>query len=360
MEKVRKSAKLDELAELLKGKMLGENCLINDVAGIDDVGEGEITWVENNKTLNQLLNSKAAAVIISDKIYPEIGDSLKIPCIIVSNPRLAFAQTLEYFYKRILPEKGIAATAKLGDDVTVAAGASVGDYTVIGDNTTIAEEAVIFSQVFIGRNVVIKSGALIYPFAVIHDNSVIGSETIIHSGAVIGGDGFGFVVDEKGVHNKIPQVGHVEIGDGAEIGANVTIDRATTGVTKIGAGSKIDNLVQIGHNSQMGRNCIMVSQSGIAGSTVLGDNVTLAAQAGTAPHVKIGSYTTVAGRGGVTHDIPVKSVVSGFPAKPHREALRVNASVQLLPATMKTVKKMEHRIAELEKKIEELVKSDDG
>lgn len=361
MIKILETISLNELAEILNGKAFGENVTIVGVSGVDDVEEGQITWVEGKNNLNAALGSRASAIILAEKLYQQVKDQVEMPCITVENPRASFASTLEHFYERPLPHRGVAPTAKIGRNTNLGKDVSVGEYAVIGKECEIGEGTTIFPMVFIGDYVKIGKNCLIYPFGVVNTNSEIGNEVIIHSGAVIGADGFGFVVDQK-KHIKIPQVGIVRLGDNVEIGANVTIDRATTGVTTIGSGTKIDNLVQIGHNNHVGKNCIFVSQCGVAGSCDIGDNVTLAAQAGLAPHVKIGSNTVVGGRGGVTHDIPPNSVVSGFPAVPHRDALKLNGYIHRLPILSKTVKELEQRIQQLEQQLKtgtEVKKSDE-
>jgi len=348
MIKTRQSISLQELAEILEGELVGENIEITDVSGIEDVKPGEITWIEGKKNLEMAMESDASALILNNKSFKRAGNRLKVPCIIVKRPRLAFAQVLNCFYTRSMPGHGTAPTALIGKNTSLGKNVSIGEYTIIGKDCVIGEGTIIYPLVYIGDNVKIGKNTIIYPFAAIHNRTEIGEEVIIHSGAVIGADGFGFVEDKKR-RVKIPQVGKVVLGDYSEIGANVTIDRATTGITSIGEGTKIDNLIQIGHNNKVGDNCILVSQTGVAGSCRIGDNVTLAAQAGVAPHVKIGSNTVVAGRGGVTHDIPENSVVSGFPARPHREALRINGAIQRLPILMKTIKELESRIEKIEK-----------
>jgi len=343
MIKVMESISLYKLAEKLGGEAAGEDVDITDVSGIDDVAPGEITWVEGKRNLNTALKSPAAALIISCKTYNALKDQIKIPRIIVKNPKIAFALTLGFFYRRSSPAPGIASTARIGKSTVIGR-----DVSMVGKNCVIGDGSIIYPLACMGDSVKIGRNTIIYPFGVIHNRCILGNDVIIHSGAVIGADGFGFV-DENKVRIKILQVGIVSLGDKVEVGANVTIDRATTGITSIGEGTKIDNLIQVGHNNHIGKNCILVSQSGIAGSCEIGDNVTLAAQSGLAPHIKIGSNTVVGGRGGVTHDIPANSIVSGFPARPHREALKLNGHIQRLPIMAKTVKELEQRLARLEK-----------
>ncbi|MCD4782580.1 MAG: UDP-3-O-(3-hydroxymyristoyl)glucosamine N-acyltransferase [Candidatus Eremiobacteraeota bacterium] len=347
MKKTRHSISLQELAGVLEGELAGENIEINDVSGIDDVKPGEITWVEGKKSLENALASSASALVMNKKYFKKAGDMLKVPCIIVKRPRLAFAQILNCFYTRSKPNPGTASTALVGPNTVCGENVSIGEYAVIGKDCNIGEGTIIYPLVYIGDNVKIGKNTIIYPFVAIHNRTEVGKEVIIHSGTVIGADGFGFVEDKK-TRIKIPQVGKVMLGDYSEIGANVTIDRATTGITSIGEGTKIDNLIQVGHNNNIGKNCVLVSQVGIAGSCTIGDNVTFAAQSGVGPHVKIGANTVVAGRGGVTHDIPKNSIVSGFPARPHREALRISGAMQRLPILMKTIKDLERRIEKME------------
>lgn len=353
MKKIKDSIRLSVLAEYLNGRLAGEDVEITDVSGIDDVQAGEAAWAEGRKTLSRAVQSPAAALIISEETYRKAGEEISIPCLLVKKPRLAFARALGFFYERALPTPGIADTAQIGEGVVMGQNVSIGHYAVVGDNCRLGDGVVIFPHAYVGNNVHIGDNTLIYPFATIHNRCVLGRNVILHSGSVLGADGFGFVEEER-FREKIPQVGIVKLGDNVEIGANVTIDRATTGVTSVGKGTKIDNLVQIGHNNHLGENCILVSQSGVAGSCEIGDNVTLAAQSGIAPHVKIGSNTVIGGRGGVTHDIPGNSIVSGFPAKPHREALRLNGYIQRLPLLAQTVKDMEKKIQELEEKLGKL------
>jgi UDP-3-O-[3-hydroxymyristoyl] glucosamine N-acyltransferase len=350
MEKIKEFIDIYELATWLGGTAHGENVRVYDVSGLDDAGEGHITWVENKKALQKAAGTGVGALILAEKLFSEEKDSIKIPCIAIQNPRHAYARTLSLFYRRVMPPRGVAPTAVIGQNVTLHQDISVGDFAVVGDGSIIGKGATVFPHVYIGKNVEIGEDSIIFPFAVLHNRTKVGRRAIIHSGAIIGGDGFGFV-EAGGGREKIPQVGSVELGDDVELGANVTIDRATTGVTFVGSGTKIDNLVQIGHNCKLGKNCVMVSQSGIAGSTHFGDNVTFAAQAGTVPHICIGSNTVVAGRGGVTHDLPGNMVYSGFPAKPHRDALKIEAAVQRLPHLIKTLKELESRIGLLEEKL---------
>ncbi len=214
---------------------------------------------------------------------------------------------------------------------------------VIGDRT------VISAGTYVGDKAVIGKDGLIYPNVIVREEVIIGDNVIIHPGAVIGADGFGYAT-EKGKHHKIPQIGTVEIGNGVEIGANVTIDRATLGKTSIGEGTKIDNLVQIGHNVKIGKNCLIVSQVGISGSTVIGDNVTLAGQAGLVGHIAIGDNAIVGAQAGVTKSVPPNTAVSGYPAREHRIAQKIDAQLIRLPKLYEQIKKLRRDIVKRRRK----------
>lgn len=223
----------------------------------------------------------------------------------------------------------------MGKDVTM------GPYTVLSDGVKLADNVYISSEVYLGNNVRIGKGSFIHPRVTILDNTIVGEKVIIHSGTVIGSDGFGFAKKEDGSYYKIPQVGKVVIEDEVEIGANVAIDRATIGETRIGSGCKIDNLVHIAHNVTLGRNVAIVGLVGISGSSTIGDGVILAGQAGVTDHVRIGNNTIVAAKSGVTKNIGPNQFVSGFPARPHSKQKRIKAIINQLPQLLERVRKLE-------------------
>jgi UDP-3-O-[3-hydroxymyristoyl] glucosamine N-acyltransferase len=217
----------------------------------------------------------------------------------------------------------------------------VGDFTVVEAGAEIGAGTVLMPQVFVGANAKVGKGCLFYPGVVLRDDCVVGERVILHPGAVIGSDGFGFLTDKKtGKHTKIPQIGNVVVGDGCEIGANTTIDRGAVGSTVITAGTQIDNLVQIGHNVRVGRDCVIVSQTGVAGSTVVGNNVILAGQAGVAGHLHIGDGAVITAQTGVMSDVPPKTVLFGSPGRPHREAFKLQALYGRLPELFEKVKEL--------------------
>ena len=341
---------LKEIAQFIEGEVVGDEAtVITGVAGIKEASSGDITFVANPKYLPLIDKTRAAAIVTSR----DIKEASK-PIIRTENPSLAFAKIISLITPSdTVHPKGIHPAAIIGKGVSLGKDVAIGPYAVIEDNVSLGDNAIIYSSCFIGHHSKIGSNTLIYPNVSIREHTTIGSRVIIHSGTVIGSDGFGFVTI-KGLHHKIPQIGTVEIGDDVEIGANVAIDRARFEKTVIGNGTKIDNLVQIAHNVVIGENSIVVAQAGISGSTTIGKGVTLAGQAGLVGHITIGDGAIVAAQAGVTKSVPPNTLVSGYPAKPHDSAKRVNACVQNLPKLYKTVsalkKKLEELIAKLEKK----------
>lgn len=335
-----------ELAARVNGKISGNaQLLIKGVAPIKEAQADEITFLSNPKYVKELKNSRAGAIILSPHIT--ISDKTSIIC---DNPYLAFAQILEVYYPSFtsIPQ-GVNPLAVVSPRAILGAKVAVGPYVVIEEGTSIGNNSVIYPGVYIGKGVKIGSNALIYANVSIREKVVIGDNVIIHAGAVIGSDGFGFV-PQDGKHYKIPQVGSVKIGDEVEIGANVTIDRGTLGNTRIGNGTKIDNLVQIAHNVQIGKNCLIVAQVGISGSTVIEDDVTVAGQAGIIGHIKIGKGSIIAAQAGVTKDVADGQCVSGYPAQSHHLARKLNAELQRLPELRTRVRELEKKIQELEKR----------
>lgn len=338
---------LKEIAEFINGEVVGDaSTIITGISGIKEAQKGDITFLANPKYFPLIEKTQASAIITSQDI--EIQSK---PIIRTENPSLAFSKVFSFVlpYQKSHP-KGIHPTVILGKDVSLGLDVAIGPYTVVEDNAAIGDKTVIYSNCFIGHDTRIGSDSLIYSNVSIRERITIGDRVIIHSGTVIGSDGFGFATIE-GLHQKIPQIGVVEIGDDVEIGANVTIDRARFDKTVIGRGTKIDNLVQIAHNVVIGDNSIIVAQVGISGSTVIGKNVTLAGQAGLVGHINIGDNSIVMAQSGVSKSVPPQSVVWGYPAKPANIAKRVNAGVQNLPRLYKTVAQLKKKIEELEAKI---------
>jgi UDP-3-O-[3-hydroxymyristoyl] glucosamine N-acyltransferase len=337
---------LEELARRLECELAGgAGIVITGALGIDDARPGDITFADSNRLLARAEASSASAIIAP----LEITSAAK-PLLRASNPRLAFARALDIFHPaRRMPE-GVHPTAVVGDGAVIGSGVAVGAHAVLGDRVRLGDRVQVHPLVFLGDDVCVGEDTIIYPLAAVREGVAIGARCIIHCGVVLGADGFGYTKVGR-THHKIPQVGKVRIGDDVEIGALVAIDRATTGETVIGSGTKIDNLVQIGHNTKVGENCIIVAQTGLSGSVNVGDDAVLAAQVGVADHVGIGGGAVALARAGITQDVRAGAQVSGFPARPHREELRVQAEMRRLPHLTETVRDLRRRLSALEAKI---------
>lgn len=338
------SYKLRELASLVQGDITGdENAIIKSVAGIDKAGEGDITFIANPKYIPKISETKASAIIASHDIKSVEGKNF----LYVKNPYLAFAKLLAIFnppslpYNDIHPDAYIHPSARIGSSVSIYPHVFIDEGAVIGDRVS------LYPGVFIGRGASIGDDAILYSNVSVRERCRIGKCVIIHCNSVIGSDGFGFA--KEGVkYHKIPQVGIVRIDDDVEIGACVTVDRATLGETVVGRGTKIDNLVQIAHNVEVGEDCIIVAQVGIAGSTKIGSRVTLAGQVGIVGHIEIGDDVIIGSQSGVAQDITTKGVFSGTPAIPHREWLKAQNIFAKLPEMRKMILELEKRVKELE------------
>ncbi|HSA30691.1 MAG TPA: UDP-3-O-(3-hydroxymyristoyl)glucosamine N-acyltransferase [Candidatus Omnitrophota bacterium] len=339
---------LAEIAKFVGGKVSGDpSVVIRGFSGLQEAQIGDLTFLANMKYAGLLEKTKASAVIVAQDIEDVAGKNF----IKTDNPSLAFSKALLLFVeKHPDPVNGVHPTAMVAEGARLSKDVNIGPYVVIEDGVEIGSATTIGAGTFVGYQTRIGKDCLIYPNVTIREQGVLGDRVIVHSGTVIGSDGFGFVT-EGGVHHKIPQIGTVEIHDDVEIGANVTIDRARFDKTIIGAGTKIDNLVQIAHNVRIGRGCIIVSQVGISGSTVIEDYVVLGGQVGVAGHLTVGSGTMVAAQSGVASSIPPKSIFFGSPAQPHMHAKRVNACLKDLPEHVRTIRDLKERIAELEKKM---------
>ncbi len=334
-----------ELAEIVGGSVNGDGSTrITGVAGIKEAAAGQITFLASTKYREFLNTTRASAVIGTYDI------ECSVPSIQLENPYLAFLKVVSMFadsvdkrYPRGLhPTAIVAAEAELGENLCI------GPYCHIEAGVTIGRNCTVLRGSYIGANTVIGEGCLVYPSVTIREECEVGERVIIHPGAVIGSDGFGFARDGQ-AHRKIPHIGKVVIEDDVEIGANTTIDRATTGVTRVGRGTKIDNLVQIAHNVTIGKNCIIAAQVGISGSTELGDGVVIAGQAGLAGHIKMGDGVIIAGGAGVTKSIPAGTTISGYPARDHAQARKLYGFTTRLPELHKKIQELSRKVARLEK-----------
>jgi UDP-3-O-[3-hydroxymyristoyl] glucosamine N-acyltransferase len=336
---------LDELARLVGGKVTGDGkTVIRAVNGLREAGPGDITFLANSKYSPLLSSTKASAVIVAE------GTASPIPALSVRNPDLAFGKVAEHLNGAAgRPPAGIHPTAVVSSKAAIGKNVFIGAGTVVGDGASVGDNSVLHPQVYVGADAVIGPDSLIYPQVVVRERCRIGARVILHSGTVIGSDGFGYATD-KGVHHKIPQVGIVVVEDDVELGANVTVDRARFGRTVIGKGTKIDNLVQIGHNVVLGQGCLLVSQAGIAGSTRLGNYVVMAGQSGLIGHLDIGDGAIITAQSGLTKDVPAGAVMSGSPASDRRTHLKELAALSKLPEVLQEIRKLRQEIEELRKK----------
>lgn len=333
---------LREIAELVNGILLGDGDIeITGVSNIEEAGISDIIFAVSPH-LDKAALSSAAAVIIPNTIT-----AFDKPAIRVENPRVAFTELLKIFTAKNPVQLGVHATAVIGRGVTLGENVAIMAHAVIADHVKIGDNAIIYPHTYIGSEVTIGSDSIIYPNVIVHEHCHIGNRSILHGGAVIGSDGFGFITVE-GRHQKVPQVGNVIIEDDVEIGANTTIDRATTGSTIVKRGTKIDNLVHLAHNVIVGEDCFFIALTGIAGSTKIGNNVTFAGQSGCNGHITIGDNCVFAARAGAISDVPAGSFYAGFPAKPHKEWLRGEAGINKVPDLIKKVRDLEKRLAAME------------
>ena len=337
---------LGELARMIGGELAGESVLaIRDVASLEGAGAGDISFVTAARHLAEAEASRASAFIVSaDLVLP--GRSV----IRVRAPYLAVATLLDLFYPDAEPLPGIHPTAVVADGAQVAEDAAILAFAVVGAGSVVESRAVLHAHVVVGERCRVGARSVLHPHVVLERDVHVGQGVVIHAGAVLGADGFGYAFDGAR-HRKIPQVGRVVVEDDVEIGANVTIDRATLGETVIGRGTKIDNLVQIGHNVVVGEHVIVVAQVGIAGSCRIGSRVALGGQAGVADHATIGDGAQVGSQAGVHGHVAAGATVLGSPAMPVAEARRAMVALPYLPETLRAVRALRRRVDALERQL---------
>jgi UDP-3-O-[3-hydroxymyristoyl] glucosamine N-acyltransferase len=340
-------ASLKQLAALIDGEIVGDDSLeINRLAPIDGAGSGDITFIANPKYLPFLATTKASAILVDRPL-----DREDIAYLICKNPYLAFAKVLTHLNVRkpeplgVLPGAHVAATAVLGKGITVYPGVTIGEHVEVGDGSILYPNVVVYDRVKIGSNCQIHAGT------VIREECIVGDRVIVQPNAVIGSDGFGFAPDGEAYY-KIPQVGIVVIEDDVEIGAGSCIDRAAMGVTRIGQGCKLDNMVQIAHNVTLGPHTVMASQSGIAGSAKIGRHCTFGGQSATTGHISVGDNVTLGGRGGIAGNMDGNQVVSGIPAIPHKEWLKSSMVFPKLPQMKKEIAALKRQLDALQAQVE--------
>lgn len=330
-----------ELAEWVRGELVGDGGLaIADARPLTDARPGDITFVEDSRYFPAWHASSASAAFV-----PTDAPINGKPVIRVADPLTAFATVVRKFHVRAAAAAAtpIDPTARIHPTAHLAADVTVGPYAVIGEGTRVGPRSAIHAGVSVGRNCELGEDVTLYPHVVLYDDTVLGNRVIVHANAVIGADGFGYR-SNTGRHLKAPQLGSVEVGEDVEIGAGATVDRGTFGPTRIGAGTKIDNLVMVGHNCQIGRHNLLCSQVGIAGSVTTGDYVVMAGQVGVADHLTIGDKVTIGAKAGVHTDIESNSRMLGFPVTTYHEQLRIMAAVRKLPAALGQLKRLVEHI----------------
>jgi UDP-3-O-[3-hydroxymyristoyl] glucosamine N-acyltransferase len=347
--RILRRLKLNEIAERIGCRLEGDGEVdIHRVSGIEEAGPGDLTFFNNPKYSQELRATRASAVILGPLAEPA-------PCAMLRDPQpyLAFAKAVELFADPWRPAPGAHRLAVLGDGVQLGEGASVGPFAVVGEGATIGERTIVYPHVVIGRQAQIGDDCILHARVSIRERVRIGNRVIIQDGAIIGSDGYGFAQRPDGTHHKIPQIGGVIVEDDVEIGAQTAIDRPAVGTTRIGAGSKIDNLVQIAHGVTIGRNVLLAAQVGIAGSTTIEDSVTLAGQVGVAGHLTIGKGVIATAQTGIPNSVEAGAFVSGYPAISNRDWLKSSAVFRRLPELKKKLSDLEARIQELEAQLAE-------
>ena len=342
--------RLRDIADRLECRLEGDGEIdIQRVAGIEQAGPGDLTFFANPRYSAQLQATRASAVIAGDGAEPR--PSAGVAILRAKNPYLVFAQAVELFAPASSAVPGIHRLADVAPTATIAADASIAAFVSIGDGARVGARTVVHPHVTIGSGAVVGDDCVLHARVSIRERVSIGSRVIIQDGAVIGSDGFGFARRADGTHYKIPQIGGVVIEDDVEIGANTTIDRPAVGETRIGAGTKIDNLVQIAHGVKVGRDVLLAAQVGIAGSTTIEDRVTLAGQVGVAGHLTLGKGVIASAQTGIPNSVDAGTFVSGYPAIENRDWLKASAIFRRLPELKKALSELQRRLAELESRL---------
>lgn len=346
----RPAVTLGELADRLKGRLADAqtaSLLLLGAKPIHEAGPGDLTFLDGDKNLPLWKTCQAAAVLVSPRFTPPEGCRV-LPRLEVDDPLMAFAQAVPLFrrppppsFQGIHPQAIVAESARLGRDVTIHPGVVIGERVELGDHVVIYPGAVIQEDCQLGNDCVVHPRAVLYP------GVILGQRVVIHAGSVLGGDGFGYRF-HQGRHLKVPQLGGLVVGDDVEIGCNTTIDRGTFGDTKIGAGTKIDNLVQIGHNTSIGQHNLVCGLVGIAGSCVTGDHVVLAGQVGLRDHITIGPRAVIGAQAGVSRDVKPDAAVVGSPAIPDKDFKAIYAASLRLPRLSNQLRELAERLDRLE------------
>lgn len=345
----RENTSLAVLADLVGGCVSGDPSIaISGVAPLDIAGPGQISFLSNPKFQSQLAGCKAAAIIV----HPSLQGSMQTPLLLAENPYLAFAKILTFFEVPSFVGQGVQPGAHVHPDAVVGENVTIEPGCVICAGATVGNGTHLSPNVVVGVDAMIGDDCLLHANVTVRERSVLGNRVIIQPGAVVGGDGFGFAPNGQSYY-KIPQIGHVIIEDDVEIGACSCIDRGTLGVTRIARGVKIDNLVQVAHNVQVGEDTLLVSQAGLAGSSVIGKHCIFGGQSAVAGHIKVGDNVTLAGRGGIANSVDGNQSLAGLPAMPHREWLKATMTMTHLPEMRRELKRLKKQVDELKSKLSE-------
>lgn len=333
--------KLGELATRLGAELRGDAELeVTGVQGIEEAGATEITFVANPRYAGLARTTRAAAVLVEPE-FPEITTAT----LRLKNPYLAFARALGLFYQAPVYPPGIHPTAVIDSTAEIGEGAHIGAYVVVGPGCHLGDHATLLPHVVLYPGVQAGDYLFAHAHSIVRERCVLGDHVTLENGAIIGSDGFGFAKNEAGHWEKIPQSGPVRIGNRVDVQANACIDRATVGATQIGDGSKVDNLVQVGHGSRVGENTLLCAQAGLAGSSMVGNNAILAGQAGVAGHCTLGDGVILTAQSGVSHDVAAGKMISGSPAFDNRVWLRAVTLFQRLPELLKRIDRVEKKLA---------------
>jgi UDP-3-O-[3-hydroxymyristoyl] glucosamine N-acyltransferase len=340
---------LKEIAEIVSGKIVGDrDIIIKNISKIEEAQEGDLTFLYLPAYEKFFPSTKASAILVK----PDFNKSRKdISYIEVRNPNSAFFTVIEKYFKPEFSLQGIDSSAYVDKTALMGENVAIGRNVVVSRNCRIGNNVKIYHNTVLHDEVEIGNDSLIFSNVTIREKCKIGKRVIIHSGTVVGSDGFGYSTDEEGVYNKIPQVGNVVIEDDVELGANVTVDRASIGSTIIKKGVKIDNLVQVAHNVVIGENTVIIAQSGISGSTKIGKNCILAGQSGIVGHIELADKVIISAQSGVTKSITKSGQYFGSPAKDHKTALRIEALTRNLPEYVEKIKGLEKEVQDLKNKL---------
>lgn len=336
---------LSDIATTLGLRLKGLDTEITGVNTLADATSSELSFLANPKYASQLASTQAAAVILDEAQSNQVATAL-----VSHAPYLDFARCVQLFAKPQGSFTGQSEMASIHAEASVHDTATVYPFVTVGRGAVIGANVQLFSGVYVGENCSVGDDTIVYPNCVLMAGTQVGKRVIVHAGAVLGSDGFGFAQADAGM-TKFPQIGRTVIEDDVEIGANTTIDRAALGETRVGRGTKIDNLVQLGHNVRVGQNCLLVSQVGIAGSTTLGDGVILAGQVGVAGHIHLGDGCRIGAKSGIGQDVPAGQDMSGIPIMPHGTFLRSSAILPKLPDMRRRLSKLEKELAALQQHI---------